>query len=226
MLEIEERILNARNNKTEAERLLLDYMPFIRKQASALTYLTIEYEDRVSIAMLTFLNCIQQYDVQKGNFLSYAALVIKSRLIDEERKNNRKIIVIQEEEQLREEAKASVLKYRYDIEKDALHMEMECLEKELELYGITFSDLCRTSPKQKRSRLLCMKTAKQLLQNKAMENEFLTKKRLPQKELAEICGLSIKTIEKYRKYIIALAVLIKGDYAAVRTFLPRMEVEK
>lgn len=223
MQDIQERVAQAQDDKAEMEKLLLDYMPYIRKQASLYDNLSIEYEDRLSISMLAFMNCIRQYNPEKGAFLPYTALVIRSRLIDESRRCNMKVISVQEEERIKEEEAASIREYGYELEKTALRDEIDCLQKELSGYGISFTGLCGISPKQGRSRLQCMRIARKLVKNDALRNEFMEKKRIPQIQLAKLCGISVKTVEKYRKYIITLAVLLEGDYGAIRTFLPRAE---
>lgn len=57
----------------------------------------------LSIAMITFLNCIYQYKTTQGSFLEFSKQCMHNRLIDEMKKQNRyssKVIpMAQEEEQ-------------------------------------------------------------------------------------------------------------------------------
>jgi hypothetical protein len=43
---------------------------------------------------------------------------------------------------------------------------------------------------------------------------------LAQAELAKEFGISPKTIEKYRKYIVTLSILLLGDYPGIKAYLP------
>ena len=46
-------------------------------------------------------------------------------------------------------------------------------------------------------------------------------KKLPQAQLASALFISPKTIEKHRKYIVTLIILLSGDYPGIRAFLPQ-----
>ncbi|MOA43307.1 RNA polymerase sigma factor SigI [compost metagenome] len=43
--------------------------------------------------------------------------------------------------------------------------------------------------------------------------------KLPVKELTELCGVSRKTVERNRKYIIAIALVISGAYPYMHDYL-------
>ncbi len=50
-------------------------------------------------------------------------------------------------------------------------------------------------------------------------DSIVDKGRLPVTELAEEAGVSRKTIERNRKYIIALALLYRGDYPYILAYI-------
>lgn len=227
MSELEDRLLLAQDSPEELERLLADYLPFIRKQIGKMENLAIEFDERLSIALLLFVNCVKQYTEGRGAFLSFYQTALRNRLIDESRRQKRHsgriIPLFQPGSEGREQvmdAQASIDHYRREDERRELALEIDGFNTQLAEYDISFSQLARISPKQERSREQCLKLAQAVAQS----DEFLTvltcQHRLPQAQLAKMFGISPKTIEKHRKYIVVLSLLLIGDYPGIRAFLP------
>ncbi|MCK9526010.1 MAG: RNA polymerase subunit sigma, partial [Limnochordia bacterium] len=95
------------------------------------------------------------------------------------------------------------------------------LDQLLSHYGIRFADLVKISPKHQDARNRALQVARTL----AGEPEFLayltTKKSLPLKELEERVSVSRKTLERQRKYIICLTLVLIGDFHHLREYLNR-----
>ena len=227
---IEMRVQNAQDDPEETERLMADYLPFIRKQISGMQDMMLEYDDMLSLAMLTFLNCIRQYSSQKGNFLSFCKICIKNRLIDEGRKQmgyRSRVIAFEpkdEEENAQisdAEAKVSWQLYEKEQERNALTEEIQMLSDTLDSYEIRWEELPRICPKQERSRKNCLMIAHAVTGDSEYRKLLTQQHRLPQADLSAQLGISAKTIEKHRKYIVTLAILLMGDYPGIRTFLPQ-----
>ena len=230
MDELSERVEIAKSVNAELDRLIKDYMPFIKKTISDAGYLGMEYDDRLSLAMLTFMNCVKQYDTQKGNFIAFTSACIRNRLIDESRKQLRytgKVVPLfpDEEDAISEapEDKASIAIYHQEQEQESLSDEIDVLSGQLIEYGISFRELPLICPKHDRARKQCIDLGRFVSKNEEMLDTLLRHRRLAQSALAKQFGLSEKTIEKHRKYIIAIAILIVGDYPLIRAFLPRAE---
>ncbi len=227
---LQERLLLAKENSDELNLLVKDYIPFIKKEASKANTLALDYDDRFSIAALVFVSCVKQYDGTKGAFLPFAAVCIKNRLIDEGKKaaNYQKRIIPLFEDihgELRDNAdQASYDQYSAQEERSLLTYELQSLSKELEAYGLSFLELAHIAPKQKRSRSLCAALANQVTADQKMRSHFFKTKRLPQQELSRLFNISEKTLEKHRKYIVALVLILSGEYPAIRSFLPEQEV--
>lgn len=80
----------AKNDLQKADDLIRDYIPFIRSEASRCTSrLCTEQDDEYSIAMIAFHEAILGYERNRGTFLSYASMLIRSRIIDFQRKESR-----------------------------------------------------------------------------------------------------------------------------------------
>ncbi|MFV0518380.1 MAG: sigma-70 family RNA polymerase sigma factor [Aminipila sp.] len=222
---IEKRIVIAQSDKQALDSLISDYIPFIKKLIAS-SDLSLDFDDMLSIAMLTFSNCVLQYDVEKGNFIAFATTSIRNRLIDEVRKQGRhvgKVIPIFDNSGgiVSQAENVSIQQYNIESQRQTLSYEIEELSEELLPFGITFKELPKICPKQERSRNLCFGIAKLILANKQMKNLLFLNRRLPQLELSRQLDISGKTIEKHRKYIITLSVLMSGDYPSIKAFLPQ-----
>ena len=80
----------AKENSRKADDLIREYIPFIRSEAAKfMSRLCTDQDDEYSIAMMAFYEAIMGYEKGRGAFLSYAALLIRSRLVDYRRKEER-----------------------------------------------------------------------------------------------------------------------------------------
>lgn len=225
MVPVEERVLRAQQDKSEAESLILEYLPFIKKRTSNVRINGMDYEDCLSIATLVFMDCIRQYTQGKGSFLAYAGRCIQNRFIDLWRKGNKQEILLpsdteEDNEASSQEDQLAMAQYSRRLEKEALAEEIDLFTDEITDYGITIAELARVSPRQDRARKQCFLLAEEVVRDSSLRTEFISAHRLPQKELAHRMGISVKTIEKHRKYLVSLCVLLSGDYPLMKSYIP------
>lgn len=221
MEELEERVLAAGRDRQAMDGLLRDYLPFIKGQA-AQGGPGLDYDDRLSLAMVAFADAVRQYRPDRGSFLSFAEVCIRNRLTDESRRELRytgKVVPLREEYEL-----MSTDPLGRELERQGLAEEIGALDRALGLCGLTFRELPAACPKQRRARALCLQLAACVAAGEDLRRDFCRTGRLPQGELARRFQISVKTVEKHRKYIAALAVLLIGDYPGIRAFLPKGEV--
>lgn len=228
MEEIEARVLRAQAAPAALEGLVRDYLPFVRAQLAGKGTLGLEYDDMESLALLTFVGCVRQYAPGRGGFLGFCKVSIHNRLIDEARKQGgyrAKVVPLfpAPEGGTSPDEEASLAAYDRAREAQGLREEIESLSCALAPFGVSFAELPRICPKQGRSRRQCLALARVVAGDQAHRAQLLGAHRLPQGTLAKRFGLSAKTVEKHRKYIVTLAVLLCGDYPAIRAFLPRYE---
>ena len=64
------------------DNLVKQHMAFLIRTVSNFTgrYVSIENDEEFSIALLAFTEAVKRYDKEKGTFLTFAKLVIESRL--------------------------------------------------------------------------------------------------------------------------------------------------
>ncbi len=228
MDDLDKRLALAAEDSGERDRLLRDYLPFLKKLIGSLKDLALEYDDMLSMAMLVFVNCVRQYEIGKGHFLSFVQVCVRNRLIDESRKERKNHQVIAfpggDRGDLRDtpvEEAVSLRQYDRTKERQRLCEEIDGLNEELSHYGILFSQLPKICPKQDRARRQCLEIALAVNGDSTLRSMLTQRRQLPQRELAERFSLSPKTIEKHRKYIVTLAVLLQGDYPGIQAFLPQ-----
>lgn len=224
------RIEKAKTDSKEMNTLVSDYMPLLKKEAGAFQSGSLAYDEKLSLAMLTFVNCIRQYDINRGNFISYLSVSIRNRLIDQCKVNNKdsKVVSIDDsnimgyEEENRNyiEDRASLQIYDKQKEEEVLKDEIQEYIEELSKHSLSLSLIKKDCPSQKRSRKLCIRIAKTIWEDPGFLDKFNKSGQLPQAELALKLEISAKSIEKYRRYIVGLLILLKGDYSNITSFIP------
>lgn len=219
------RLAAAKSDRQELNHLITDYIPFIKSEVAKTPIFGMEFEDRYSLALLVFLNCVRQYDVQKGAFLPFVSVCIRNRMIDEgkkyARRRQREALPFQElSEDPQLQQSLSLFAYNADLERHSLREEIDQLALALQPFGISFDSLAKICPKQQRSRRLCMLLAQTVARDEVLRTVLLQKQRLLISELADRLEISKKTVEKYRRYIITTAVILLGDFPGIQAFLP------
>lgn len=227
MNDLSRRLHKAKMDHAELNQLITDYLPFIKKEMMRTPIFQMEFDDRLSLAMLTFMNCVRQYEENAGGFLPFAATCIHNRLIDEGKKLTRykaKTIPLDTEANDNSDNIAanskSIQIYEKEQERLALAEEIEVLSAALSEFGITLGSLAEICPKQNRSRKRCVACAQALVADPILQEQFPKTRRLPQAELAKRMQISEKTVEKHRRYIVVLTLILLGDYPGIQAFLP------
>ena len=219
MEELEARVLAAGRDRQAMEELVRDYLPFLKKQA-AQGGPCLDYDDRLSLSMVAFAEAVRRYAPPRGAFLPFAEVCIRNRRLDESRRELRHAGNVVP---LREGERAVGDVWDRELERQALAQEIQQFDRDLALCGVTFAELPQACPRQRRARTQCLRLAACVAADEALRAGFRRTGRLPQGELARRFGLSVKTVEKHRKYIAALAVLLTGDHPGIRAFLPKGE---
>jgi RNA polymerase sigma factor len=75
------------------------------------------------------------------------------------------------------------------------------------------------SPKHMDARQNAIKVAQILIEHDELKRILFTKKQLPVKQLETLVSVSRKTIERNRKYIIAMTIILSGDYIYLKDYI-------
>lgn len=212
--------------------IITDYQPYIAKITSRFCrrYIDPSRDDEFSIALDGFNEALNKFSPESGrSFLSFAETVIRRRLIDYVRKEQRfqqqvplsSFEVQDEENQIINPVEVHQAVQNYEKERimEDRGSEIKDFSADLLVYGITFTDLTECSPKHIDSRRMLMGIGQTLASNENLMFTLRTKKTLPIKELLDQLDVSRKTLERNRKYLIAVALIYSGSYPYLRDYL-------
>lgn len=222
--------LQAQNGDTDAmEDLLLSYSPFMKKTAGQVCKRFIDdHDEEFSIAMSAFHEAVNGFnEEQNASFLTFAHMVIRRRIIDFIRKESRRnefshdFQGLAEEEGYRSGIDASASVKYYSEQQNAAARKEEIAEYEqiLSDYGMTFQDLVKASPSHEDARSTAVQIAQLVAETEEYRQFLQNKKKLPVKEIEQLVEVSRKTIERNRKYIIAVTLLMMSDLHHLKEYL-------
>ncbi|RYG72906.1 RNA polymerase sigma-I factor [Lentibacillus lipolyticus] len=209
--------------------LLTSYKPFIAKCVSEVCkrYIDPKYDDEFSIGFTAFHDAIMSYAPERGSsFLSFAKLVIKRKVIDYIRFVQKTPVAASldendEDDQMENPAEVVAVKEIYREKQKAWYLREEILEfkEQLQAYKLSFEQLTIVSPKHKDARQSAIAAAKALYEDADMRAYVKRKKKLPIKDLTQKVKVSKKTLERNRKFILAIFIILLGDYAYLKEYL-------
>lgn len=208
------------SDEVKKEAFIKQYMPFIISIVSKTTkrYISTENDDEFSIGLIAFSEAIEKYNPQKGNFFTFAELIIRNRIIDYIRKEkNNQVIPID---------KFNEVSHENIQEHYILKEEMELLKKELNVFKISFISLTEQAPKGIETRRKCIAAAKVVHLNKELLGSLYRKKKLPSTKLNRTYGYSPKFIKRHRSYIIASVIIYNSSFDRIKTYMTEMEVSQ
>lgn len=220
MRELDQRVRDIQTNldRNDLDELIKEWEFFILKTAVGVKKGSIHKQDEEwSIALDAFLEAVRRYDWERGGFLSYAQRLIHHRLVDHYRKEGRKNHEIPLDSDAMEHFGQD------DFFRRDLRDEIESLSWVLQLYGLDFDDLAMASPKSKKTKCACGKVLRYLKANPHLLSQLREQGLLPVKNLQENTGVPRKTLERHRKYLIAAAEIITGEYPYLSEYIPWKE---
>jgi RNA polymerase sigma factor len=226
ILRIQQGDLKLRN------QFIINYQPFIAKVASRFCkrYIDPTRDDEYSIALAAFNEAINQFSSEMGrSFFGFAETVMRRRLIDHVRKEQKFKNQIpyssfeqeDEEDHLINPVEIHQALDYYDLQKGTEERRNEIIDfnRCLSEYSIQFLDLVEASPKHEDSRRMLFAIGKQLSEDIELMRLLKQKRQLPIKELLGQVSVSRKTLERNRKFLIAVALICHGPYPYLKDYL-------
>jgi len=228
----ESLLLQARAGDQKArEKLIADYTPFVLRVAAraAGRYLQAGVDDEFSVGLSAFNEAIDSFNPEGGmGFLRFSEMVIRRRLIDYYRKEgNRPELPLTSFDESDEEGhwlnvadtEAGWRSYVAERQRQELQEEIKLFSDALREYGIRLADLVEASPRHADARERSREVARLVARTPAWADYLRRKKELPLKDIEQAVALSRKTLERQRKYIIALAIIFMEDLPHLREYL-------
>ncbi|MBN2557252.1 MAG: hypothetical protein JXB33_00710 [Clostridia bacterium] len=218
MREIDRAAVEAAGDFEKISEMIKEYEFFIlRKTAAACGRFITKSDDEWAVSLNAFSKAVEKYDYDKGSFLSFAELMIRRSLIDHFRAESRRGIEISTDPaELRKNASG---------EAEWVRLEISEITGVLKAYGISFMDLADCSPKAGKTKKSCAEAVRYLLMNPGMIDEMGATGLLPLKIIEENTGVPRKIMERHRKYIIAAAEILNGDYPNIAEYLSYIRKE-
>ena len=179
-------------------------------------------DDELSVALIAFNNAIDTYNNERGNFYNYAKVVIRNSLIDYFRnlKRNSYLIFKDEEILLSMDKKEAISQFEKEKENKILAEEIAALSDELDIYKIKINDLLKSSPSHIDTRNALLKIAFKSSSDEGIVQYINIKRNLPIKQIMLLSNSKRKYIEKWRKYILVLIVILSSrEYQYIKSFL-------
>lgn len=220
MSDIDQRVQSARADETLITELIEEYRPFILSSAGAVCghHIT-DSDDEWSIALLAFYDSVKSYDPGRGHFISYARIVIRSRLTDYFRSQNKDQTHISLEDLTENETP------RVEETNRSLREEIEALDQTLSNYGFTYLDLISTSPKAHKTRSACARAVLFMLESPLLISNMRTTGLLPVKIIEKNSQVPRKILERHRKYIVTAVEILSGDYPQLSEYMEYIRKE-
>lgn len=224
--QIVDAVYAAKDDVQKADDLIRSYIPFIQSEASRfLSRPCTQSDDAYSIAMIAFHEAIVGYERSRGSFLKYAALLIRSRLVDYFRKEQRHQGHLSlhdpagEDRTIQDTLAEETDHYELSATREATRQEIEELSVVLAQFGVTFAHVAQDCPQQERTLLACAKAIRYAGENRELLDTLLRTKKLPLLALAAGSGVERKTLERHRKYILAMLLIQTNGYEIIRGHL-------
>jgi RNA polymerase sigma factor len=222
---LEEAIILIQNGDTcLRNEIIQQYQPFVLRVISAVCNSFVKTsDDFFSIGLIAFNEAMEKYQTNKGSsFLNYSKLVISRRVIDYLRKETKHAYDSLDSESSQEYLKeASILHHQKEVEEEYRKSEIEHFKNRLKEFRISFEDMIKATPKHEDARENMLLIASHIKKQQELREYLLAKKRLPVAKITASIDVSRKTIERNRKYIIAITLLMIEDYEYVKRFLGR-----
>ncbi|CAM3736472.1 RNA polymerase sigma factor SigI [Alicyclobacillus pomorum] len=231
--QLDKLLQRAQAGDEDARNALIEtYSPFVLRIASQASRRYIERgrDDEYSVALLAMNEAIDRYNPDRNvNFLGFAETIIRRRLIDHfrtQRTQSRAVPwtefdVVDDEDNVTNyvEVQTSIAVHQRAEEQEARRLEIAEYAERLRDYGLSFSELVDLSPKHADARAHAIQVARIVADDAELREYVLEKKALPLKALEDRVGVSRKTMERQRKYILAVVLLLCGDFQHLQSFI-------
>jgi RNA polymerase sigma factor len=174
-------------------------------------------DEESSIGLIAFNRAIDTFESNKGRtFLNYAYLLISRDLINLFHQNKKNTHTLSLDYTSEEEVAATtsfetekaMQFYQEKAESNSLVDEILELDQLLHDFGIGFEELENVSPKHRDTRKLLNEMSYRFIQDWELVEELTRKKRFPSTAFTKKMGYHLKTIERFRKYIITVIIIL------------------
>ncbi|MFS0577103.1 RNA polymerase sigma-I factor [Sporosarcina sp. 179-K 3D1 HS] len=225
---LNELVLKAKSGDGKVmDDLLIAFTPFMKKTASFVCKRFIdEHDDEFSIAMSGFHEAVVAFDPNRdASLTTFSHLIMQRRLVDHIRKEaarNESVQLLKEEDSNQQQyvfEQTSIDSFSKEQQDRERREELLEYAKLLTEYDLSFDELTNCAPKHAKSRKVAFQIAQIIAETPDFYQYVTENKKLPIKELEEIVEVSRKTIERHRKYIIAVTLLLQSQFVYIKEYI-------
>ena len=232
--EIVARVAAAKGDSLAADELVRQYLPFIRAEAAKIRRQAVtDQDDEFSIAMMAFHEAVLAYQRIRGAFLPFAARAIRNRIIDfhrSERRHRGQLSLDQpgdeDDRTLAETMDVGDDPIGAHTEAVAAKQELAHFAMELSRLGLSLTDIADNCPKQERTMAACHRALRYAKSDPELLEQAVTSGRLPITTLAANANVERKTLERHRKYMMAVLLAYTNGFEIIRDHLGRVAIVK
>lgn len=231
--EIVAMVAAARGDSLAADELVRRFLPFIRSETAKVIRRGVsDSDDELSVAMMAFHEAVLAYERLRGAFLPFAARAIRSRIIDFHRREQRHRGQLSLHEKNEDDRKlADTLAVGTDpiserTDRTAARQEIAHFALGLSEFGLSLTDIADNCPKQARTLSACHRALDYARGNPELLEQTVRTKKLPITSLAAGAGVERKTLERHRKYMMALLLAYTNGFEIIRGHLGQMALAK
>ncbi|MDK6804666.1 hypothetical protein [Aerococcus sp. UMB7834] len=200
--------------REERNALIQEHFGFIIKTVSEITgrYVEVGNDDALNVALMAFDEAISRYDEDRGHFLAFCKLVIKSRVLTHlkgEGKDQQDVSL----DDL-QELGFDPVDERPAAQTD-MKVEIEAWKEDLADFEITLEQLADESPKHRDTRERAIDISEASSKKRVITDHLFTKKRLPIRKMSRTFDVTEKVIKGSKTFIISVIVIFVKEYRAL-----------
>ncbi len=198
-------------DKDQRDALIKEHFGFIINTVSEVTgrYVEVGNDDAFSVALLAFDEAIDRYDEDRGHFLAFCKLVIKSRVLTH---------LKQENQQEADESLNDLHEQGFDPKDDKaqsnfdMKAEIESWKEDLADFSITLEKLADEAPKHQDTRERAIDISEASSKKRSITDHLFTKKRLPIRKMSRMFSVTEKIIKGSKTFIISVIIIFFKEY--------------
>lgn len=235
---MDDRVMEAQRDETAMNLFVAESKGFILRCASKVCkrFIT-DSDDEYEAALLAFWEAAKQYNRGSGSFSSFAALVIRRRLMDffdSQSRRKREIAAghsmtwdgdAEQTGGVIAEVQRAIIQEPKD-DTAAVKEEIAAISEILGDYGFSFFDVAEASPRAGKTKRICARAVNWML---ALADRLIRMRRtrsLPVTAISAALDIARKILERHRRYIITAAEILDGDYPHLAEYLDYIRKER
>ena len=204
--------IKSSENTEQTNRLIEAYQPFVLNVITELkkSYVDVKNDEEFSVGLMAFYEALEKYNEVRGDFLSFARLVIQSRVKDYWAKKK--------ENQTTELMENTIVEENFE-ERIILRREIEDFESVLKKFGLSFEQLAKNTPRHIETRERAKEIGKQAAKEDDLITHLYTKKRLPIAHISQRFKISRAIIKRSKMTITSTMIIIKENFSHIMEWI-------